>query len=314
MDQRRLSALVVGNCCHDVLFLDGRIDQDYLLGGAISFVSNVFDSLSVSSSFACHYISKVGPDFLYHKHLSFSSILSPLPTTLFHAHFPSSTSPSATSLPASRADRVLTRIASCDAIFPSDLTLPSSSVYDFGLAVGVAGEITSQTLARMIDICRVVLVDVQALIRIFDHDSGTVRLIPLIDSGFYHLLPRIAFLKVSADEAPFIDIEEVRRFCAVLVTNGKQGCSLYWKDGGELHIPAFPALQQIDPTGAGDSFFAGFAAGLMHGFTIPDASLLGNFFGSLAVRQVGVPNFNIPILQVSYYFISLNLNYIPMVS
>jgi len=35
----------------------------------------------------------------------------------------------------------------------------------------------------------------------------------------------------------------------------------------------------------------------MHGFTIPDASLLGNFFGSLAVRQVGVPNFNIPILQ-----------------
>ncbi|KAL5991451.1 hypothetical protein ACLOJK_012360 [Asimina triloba] len=281
MPCRRLRILVVGNYCHDVLLRDSRIIGESL-GGAASFISNVFDGLSIPSS----YISKVGSDFAYAvAHQPIISSSSPF-TTLFHAHLSPSLQP--------QHDRVLRRIRSADPIHPSDL--PSSPSFDFGLAVGVAGEITPETLARMVEISRIVFVDIQALIRSFDPVDGTVRMVPLRDSGFHHLLRRIGILKASSEEAPFVDIEEARRWCCVVVTEGEDGCRIYWKDG-ELQIPSFPA-EQIDPTGAGDSFLGGFAAGLFWGLAVPDAALLGTFFGSLTVAQIGIPKFKPKVFKV----------------
>ncbi|XP_008790588.2 inositol 3-kinase [Phoenix dactylifera] len=287
------AALVVGNYCHDVLFRDGRLVGE-TLGGAASFVSNVLDALSPSSpnSPSHRYVAKVGPDFAYAVVVAHPPLVSPSssPTTLFHAHFPSqSQGPSGY-----HGDRVLRRVRACDPILPSDLP-GDAARFDFGLAAGVAGEIPPDTLERMLDLCRILLVDVQGLIRSFDPADGTVGLVPLRDTGFARLLPRIGFLKASAQEAPFMDIEEARKSCCVIVTEGKDGCRVYWKER-ELHVPPFPA-DQIDPTGAGDSFLGGFVAGLVWGLTVPDAALLGNFFGSLTVGQIGVPKFDRRMLQ-----------------
>lgn len=279
--------LVVGNYCHDVLIRDGVVLSE-TLGGAASFISNVLDSISIFPS-SCDYVSKVGPDFSYSSSVSrHPPIVSPLPsqTTLFHAYFSSASDV-----------RLLRRIHACAPISPSDIPAPpspsSSPRFDFGLAVGVAGEIAPETLARMLDVCRRVFVDVQALIRTFD---PSVRLVALKHSGFHHLLPRIAFLKASAEEAPFIDVKEARAHCCVIVTDGEEGCRIYWRDG-ELQIPSFPTAQ-IDSTGAGDSFLGGFVAGLGWGLAVPDAALLGNFFGALTVGQIGVPKFSLRMLKV----------------
>lgn len=175
------------------------------------------------------------------------------------------------------------------------------------MAVGVGGEILPETLERLLDICNVVFVDIQALIRTFDVDDGTVKLVGLKESGFFHLLPRIGFLKASSDEAFFFDLEEVRQLCCVVITHGKDGCKVYWKDG-EIEIAPFVA-NQVDPTGAGDSFMGGFAAGLVQGLTVPDAALLGNFFGSLTVAQVGIPKLDMTSFQV-YFFQSFSSNVI----
>lgn len=284
------AALVVGNYCHDVLFRDGRLVGE-TLGGAASFVSNVLDALSPSFH---HYVAKVGPDFAYAVSVAHPPLVAPSSsgTTLFHAHFPSQSHSHGPS--GYHGDRVLRRVRTCDPILPSDLP-GDDDRFDFGLAVGVAGEIPPETLARMLDLCRVVLVDVQGLIRYFDPTDGTVGLVPLRGTGFAHLLPRIGFLKASAEEAPFVDIEEARKWCCVIVTEGKDGCRVFWKER-ELHVPPFPAVQ-IDPTGAGDSFLGGFVAGLVCGLTVPDAALLGNFFGSLTVGQIGVPKFDQRMLQ-----------------
>lgn len=67
-----------------------------------------------------------------------------------------------------------------------------------------------------------------------------------------------------------------------------------------MDVSPFQA-EEVDPTGAGDSFLGGFVAGLVWGLTIPDAALLGNFFGSLTVTQVGVPKFNDRMLQVWFF-------------
>lgn len=273
--------LIVGNYCHDVLFKDDVVIAE-TLGGAVSFISAVLDGLSIPSD----YISFVGSDFRYS--VNHTPIV-PSPsskTTLFHAHFFSE--PAETR----REDRALKRIRNCNSISPSDIP---DYRFDFGMAVGVAGEILPETLEKMLDICNIVFVDIQALIRVFNPVDGTVNLVRLKESGFFHLLPRIGFLKASAEEAPFVDVEEARKWCCVVVTNGKDGCRVYWKDG-EVQIAPFSAFQ-VDPTGAGDSFLGGLVAGLVEGLAVPDAALLGNFFGSLTVGQIGLPKFDSRLLQ-----------------
>lgn len=272
--------LVVGNYCHDVLIRNDVVVGE-TLGGAASFISNVLDGVSIR----CDLVSKVGSDFAYS--VAHPPIVVPTsPTTLFHAFFDSGSDGEGA------CDRVLKRVRFCGAIEPSDLP---ESRFNFGMAVGVAGEILPETLEQMLDICEVVFVDIQALIRVFDSSDGTVRLVGLKGSGFFHLLPRIGFLKASAEEAPYVDVEEARKWCCVLITNGKEGCTLYWKDG-EMQISPFPTVQ-IDPTGAGDSFLGGFVAGLVQGLAVPDAALLGNLFGSMTVGQIGLPKFELRLLQ-----------------
>ncbi|KAJ3673231.1 hypothetical protein LUZ60_006605 [Juncus effusus] len=275
-------ALIAGNYCHDVLFRDGLIIGE-TLGGAVSFISNALDALSPLNTL---YVSKVGSDFMYaptHQPI----VSEDASTTVFHAHFPVMGS-------GCRCDRVLKRVQVCEPIYATDFP-DLSEEFEIGLAVGVGGEITVETLNRMLDLCKVVFVDVQGLIRSFDPTDGAVNLVPLKSTSFFELLDKIHFLKVSSEEAEFLVIEEVRKSCCVIVTEGKDGCKIYWREG-EISVDPFHA-DQVDPTGAGDSFFGGFVLGLMWGFSVPDSALLGNFFGSLTVAQIGVPKFDPIMLQ-----------------
>ncbi|CAH8360513.1 unnamed protein product [Eruca vesicaria subsp. sativa] len=274
--------LIVGNYCHDVLIQNNTIIAE-TLGGAASFISNVLDSSSTSIS--SDLISKVGHDFKYHRHVTHHRpLLSPdKDTTLFEAYF---------DLKIGHSDRVLKRVAACDPILPSDIP---DSRFDFGMAVGVGGEILPETLEKMVEICDVVAVDIQALIRVFDPVDGEVKLVDLRESGFYHLMGRVGFLKASSDEALFMDVEEMRRLCCVVVTSGEKGCRIYGKDD-EVVVAPFVA-KQVDPTGAGDSFLGGLVAGLVEGLDVPDAALLGNFFGSITVEHIGQPKFDSMMLQ-----------------
>ncbi|KAF3562836.1 hypothetical protein DY000_02017839 [Brassica cretica] len=106
---------------------------------------------------------------------------------------------------------------------------------------------------------------------------------------------KIGFLKASSDEALFMDVEEMRRLCCVVVTSGEKGCRIYDKDD-ETVVPPFVA-KQVDPTGAGDSFLGGLVVGLVEGLYVPDAALLGNLFGSITVEHIGQPKFDSMMLQ-----------------
>ncbi|KAJ6670737.1 INOSITOL 3-KINASE [Salix viminalis] len=243
--QQQTRVLIVGNYCHDVLMQKDTVKAESL-GGAASFISNVVNGMSVS----CNLVSKVGEDFKYP--VDFTPIVIPTSkTTVFHAYFDLGIDGNG------HQDRVLKRVSACDPIRPSDLPDARSN---FGMAVGVGGEILPETLERMIETCDAVFVDIQALIRVFDSADGTVKLVKLEETEFYSLLPRIEVLKASSEEAVFMDVEEVRKWCCVVVTNGKEGCKVYWKDG-ELGISPFLANQK-DPTGAGDSFLGGFCGGV----------------------------------------------------
>ena len=75
--QQQSPVLIVGNYCHDVLIQNNAV-KAVSLGGAASFISNVFNGMSIS----CNVVSKVGEDFKYP--VSYTPIVIPTSkTTVF---------------------------------------------------------------------------------------------------------------------------------------------------------------------------------------------------------------------------------------
>lgn len=73
--------------------------------------------------------------------------------------------------------------------------------------------------------------------------------------------------------------------CTVIHKHGKEGA--YICDGeGFRHVPGF-AVEVVDTTAAGDTFNAGFTAGLMQGLTTDEAVRMANAAGTLAVTTFG---------------------------
>jgi adenosine kinase len=98
--------------------------------------------------------------------------------------------------------------------------------------------------------------------------------------------------KTGLTEAGIVQLTD-----ALITTRGEAG-SIILTAGGEAHIPATPARQVQDPTGAGDAYRAGLLKGLALGLDWPPAARLGAVLASFAVEQqgtqehrVGLPDF-----------------------
>ena len=71
----------------------------------------------------------------------------------------------------------------------------------------------------------------------------------------------------------------------VAYKRGATGCTVY-SPNGRIDIPGFDVVE-IDPTGAGDCFNAGFLYGLEAGWSIDEAARFANAAGALAVTRQG---------------------------
>jgi sugar/nucleoside kinase (ribokinase family) len=71
----------------------------------------------------------------------------------------------------------------------------------------------------------------------------------------------------------------------VVLKNGSEGCVVY-KGDEKIQISAFH-VEEIDPTGAGDSFCAGFISALNKGMDLRAAGEFANAVGALAVTKKG---------------------------
>lgn len=88
------------------------------------------------------------------------------------------------------------------------------------------------------------------------------------------------FKKICNDMEYFMNMDT-----KVVVTNGKNGCTVYYK-GIEKHFPSFK-VEVVDPTGAGDAFAGGFIFGELKGWGLNDTAMLANALGALTVTEVG---------------------------
>ena len=73
---------------------------------------------------------------------------------------------------------------------------------------------------------------------------------------------------------------------AVLVTDGEAGCAIA-AAGVALRVPAYPAKEVIDTTGAGDAFLGGLLVALERGLDWSDAGKLANACGTACVEKLG---------------------------
>jgi 1D-myo-inositol 3-kinase len=261
--------LVVGNYCHDTLVLPtGTFNT---LGGSSSYISAVLSSMP-GVNFSV--IAKVGSDFLYTDKIRDKPLISGKTKT---THFVDDLTGEV------RTERVK---SICEPI--SGLDIPKGQA-GLGIACGVAMEILPETVRALRKQCETVIADAQALLR-NSTPEGRIFLRDLAETNFMSCLECFDFIKASEHEAPFIDLERIRKHTTVIITQGPKGCKIVDKTK-EYSVPAVP-VEEIDSTGAGDCFMAGFAYGLSTGLSVMEAAKQGNRFGAIAVQVVGVPDFS----------------------
>jgi len=96
--------------------------------------------------------------------------------------------------------------------------------------------------------------------------------------------------KTGLDETGLLGITDT-----LIITKGAEGSLLITADGA-ITIPAAPAHQVLDPTGAGDAYRAGLAKGWLQGWPWKEAAALGTVMASFAVEQQGTQEHR-PTLQ-----------------
>jgi sugar/nucleoside kinase (ribokinase family) len=72
----------------------------------------------------------------------------------------------------------------------------------------------------------------------------------------------------------------------LILTEGKQGCRVYRSGAAPLQVAGF-VVDEVDPTGAGDCFDAGFLTRWLAGDTLKTAARFANACGALAVTAQG---------------------------
>lgn len=72
----------------------------------------------------------------------------------------------------------------------------------------------------------------------------------------------------------------------VLITRGKEGMTLFHRDGRLTHIPTV-ARRVYDVTGAGDTVIAAITLGIISGLTMEEAAFLANLAAGIVVAEVG---------------------------
>lgn len=101
------------------------------------------------------------------------------------------------------------------------------------------------------------------------------------------------FLPSAAEAMLFTRADSDDAGCRQLAASGKLvilklgalGCRIYHGDE-VIAIPAY-ALQEVDPTGAGDSFCAGVTVALLEGMNLVTAGRFANAVGGLAITRKG---------------------------
>ncbi len=119
-------------------------------------------------------------------------------------------------------------------------------------------------------------------------EKARIAFAPFIAAADIFLPTEAELLQLSGAksvEDAIADLLAERLDRRIVVTRGADGCSVFTADG-RMDVAAY-AVDEVDPTGAGDCFDAAFISGILEGMPIREAAQLGNACGALAVSAKG---------------------------
>jgi len=77
-----------------------------------------------------------------------------------------------------------------------------------------------------------------------------------------------------------------------VTTLGAKGVDLVDRDGTSMHVGVVPETSQVDPTGVGDAFRAGFLTGRSAGLSLERSAQLGSLVAVLVLESTGTQEWN----------------------
>jgi sugar/nucleoside kinase (ribokinase family) len=118
-------------------------------------------------------------------------------------------------------------------------------------------------------------------------EDSTVVLAPFLEAAdlFLPTVREAQLLTGKTDIEQAVQNLALKPGAITVLKRGPEGCSIF-QDETKLDIPGF-AVEEIDPTGAGDCFSAAFIAGLETGWTLEQVGRFANAAGALAVNKMG---------------------------
>ena len=257
--------LVVGHSSHDILInRENKVTK--CLGGSAPYISNILTALNITHNVVSH----VGHDFKYLYQCNF---------------FPTFTKKSKTTafININYYSRVQKVIECCTPIVPKDILYTA----DIAVVCGIFNEVLPITIEKLRSRSKILIADIQSFIRKQCKDRN-IELSHINDTIYFKSIFLFDFLKMNDEEINYVDLDKlVQRGVKVIVTMADKGCYFYSQDFSTC-VPVSP-ITPIDDTGAGDSFLAGFVAGLYNQVSIEEAIKLGHQCANIAIRSVGIP-------------------------
>jgi adenosine kinase len=77
-----------------------------------------------------------------------------------------------------------------------------------------------------------------------------------------------------------------------VTTLGAKGVDVVSPDGTSIHVGVVPETSQVDPTGVGDAFRAGFLTGRSAGLSLERSAQLGSLVAVLVLESTGTQNWS----------------------
>jgi 2-dehydro-3-deoxygluconokinase len=101
-------------------------------------------------------------------------------------------------------------------------------------------------------------------------------------------LPGLDELKLLYQTEDWTEIiAKLRELEAISIVKGGDNEAYVVDKQNVTAVPYYPVDRVVDTVGAGDGFCAGFLAGLLKGYTYPEAVRIGNLVGSMVIQMEG---------------------------
>jgi adenosine kinase len=78
----------------------------------------------------------------------------------------------------------------------------------------------------------------------------------------------------------------------IITTKGEHGCEVLSRDGQSHTIPVIPTRNVVDPTGAGDAFRGGLIEGLIQGYPVERAAVMGTVCSHYVIQAYGTQKYS----------------------